>query len=432
MCAAAGSFRELYGLAKAKREAQPRHPARHRSGLRYVGPGTTASPDTWFTGVWTEVESDDEWRNIDAGQMWSQPRSPKSSKWNSMEADLLDHCESHVDVDSPLLPAQARNPSQRHGLNSGGRSLPRSAPTADGGRGGVEAGTVVAISALQPWLLAMRGRALGALAFPSERVWLRACLVGWFRLTAHNADVNLAGRCEGLVISSLADALESLRRFAASPSTSSVGVVLRLRHLHNMLSEEWAERIAAHGSDSESCDNTQANDIRMDGTSAVYFHRRLHRLLAHWPPDQSSDTARSYSPVQRYRRKEIEAAENASRTSSQSPRPGSRRKPRPVEAEELTSLKASMATEGCFQRLRGALVLVGGIWNTAFEKTEESTFRAAAKRALSVGFALDAVNLALPGEVRDSEEVTFTKWHFSRLEEVPPPLIEALQQLGPL
>merc|ERR1711907_65120 len=103
--------------------------------------------------------------------------------------------------------------------------------------------------------------------------------------------------------------------------TCSVGVVLRLRHLHNALSEEWTERTAADGSDSGTCDKKQAISIRMDSTSAVYFHRRLHRLFAHWPPDRPSDMARSTSPVQRSRRRESKSLDGV-RASSVTPSSG--------------------------------------------------------------------------------------------------------------
>lgn len=307
------------------------------------------------------------------------------------QADLADYCDTK-DEDSPL---RAQGP-------------PRSAPGAGGCSAGRAAGAASAISSLTPWTMALRGSVLGALAFPSERVWLRALLLGWRRLTSSSVGGPSTGQCGDLVVSSLGEALEALEDFTDSPSTGAAGVVLRLRHLHNMLGEEWSERVAAAGSDSEgdSRMNT-ASSVGTDGSSVDFFHQRLQSLLLRWP--QAVEKVRDRSPP-RTRRRNGESLGRA----------------------KLVTLRETIIREGCYQRLRGALSFAASIWANAYESTEEAAFKAAAKRACSVLFALDAVTHALPGQVLGTEEGSFGIQEFSRLEELPPALLESLQQLGPL
>ena len=56
--------------------------------------------------------------------------------------------------------------------------------------------------------------------------------------------------------------------FSASPGIATAGVILRLRHLHNTLGEEWTERIAATGCDSD--DDNRMNTASSVGTDHIH------------------------------------------------------------------------------------------------------------------------------------------------------------------
>jgi len=103
-----------------------------------------------------------------------------------------------------------------------------------------------------------------------------------------------------------------------------------------------------------------------------------------------------------------------------------------VGKSELAALKIDMAKGSCFRRLRGALCLVTGIWENAYDTTAEVAFKVAAKHASSALSVLNAVTHALPAQASGMDDDSFGTWQFSRLEELPPELLEALQQLGPL
>jgi len=331
-----------------------------------------------------------------------------------MGADIAEHCNSGED-DSPL-----RSPVMMTKVASacGSRSIPVSSASPGGVYQGTQAGATTAIAALGPWMMALRGRALGALAFSSERVWIRACLLGWHRLTKHRSGsvMSTVGHCGDLVVPSLASALDALNSFSASPSLVAAGLILRLRHLHNLLGEEWTERLAAEGSESDLESDrmpTARSSVGSDDTSAVFFQKRLQKLLSHWP--QALERAREKSP------------QNSPKAA-----PRRRRAAGQLDEAQLISLKSAIINDTPFQRLRGALSFASSIWGRAFEATEEAAFKAAAKRALSVLFALDAVTRALPGRGLSVDHRPNKSLECSRLEELPPELLEALQQLGPL
>lgn len=382
-------FRDAYKLAKAEaNRKQPRSITPPRTGSR------DWHPENWFTGTWADVDDVqlDCYAPAAGSRRGIAPRSPRSEKWDCMEADMASHCEEGPT--SALL----------------ARSLPTSPPSAASSPS--EAGVKSAISALRPWMQTMRGRALGAFAFPAERVWLRACISAWRQL-AESGIQRRAAKAGGhrehcghdRLAEGLADALEVLRSYIASPTTTAAGLVLRLRRLHNEIGEMWTQKLkgmaASHDGDDSSSIAT-ASSVGTDESSVSFFHRCLQDMVA-----QQSKV--SNASVAQLRNRSLST----------------------LGVAELTALKSSLAHENCFRRFRGALSFAAGVWSSAYDRTEDWIFQAAVKRVLSVLFTLDAITHALPGTV-EREQDAFRIQDFSILEEVPPPLLEALQQLGPL
>jgi len=205
----------------------------------------------------------------------------------------------------------------------------------------------------------------------------------------------------------LADALEVLQSFAASPSTTAASLVIRLRRLHNEVGEMWTEHLkseaeAAQREGREKQYGSTASSVGTDESSVTFFHRCLRELVA----QQSQACA-------------DRAARRRQRSFSS------------LGAAELTDLKAAIAHDVSFRRLRGALSFAAAVWGCAYDRTEQLVFQTSVKRVLSVLFTLDSITHAIPDKVQ-REEDAFRIQEFSILEEVPLPLVEALQQLGPL
>lgn len=304
---------------------------------------------------------------------------------------MASHCEE--DPSSPLL----------------ARSLPTSPPSASSSPS--KTGVDSVISALQPWLQSMKGRALGAFAFPAERVWLRAIIKGWRHITSAATEARASARGGGHTVQDrvaevLGEALEVLQSFTASPSTTAASLIIRLRRLHNEVGEMWTEHLKTEADASrregrEKQHSPAAAAVGTDESSVTFFHRCLRDLVA--------------QQIQAY-------ADRAGRR---------QRSPSSLGAVELAELKVAIAHDISFRRLRGALSFAAAVWGCAYDRTEQLVFQTSVKRVLSVLFTLDSITHAIPNKVQ-REEDAFRIQEFSILEEVPLPLVEALQQLGPL